>query len=88
MFMYNYVLSASLKHDSLPVVAQKTVPTKRASLDGVTRYARALSRAYPEQRDLISDIAKAAKFASNRTTTKRLFDQLVDLERYLISTRY
>lgn len=84
--MYNYVLSAKLSMTSLPDIAQKTIPTKRASLDGVTRYARALSRAYPEQSGLIGDIAKAANFASNRTTTKHLFDQLVDLERYLLST--
>ncbi len=83
--MYNYILDRQVT-SVLPKVAAKSVPSKRASMAGVSRYAGELRKAYPEQSVLIDDIAKAAKFADNRVTTKSLFNQLVDLERYLITT--
>lgn len=86
--MYSYVLRDQVSMGALPKVALQTIPTKRASLDGVNRYARALTRSYPEQKELIQDIANAATSVHDRSTTKNLFEQLVDLERYLISTLY
>lgn len=83
--MYSYVLTER-DVKTVPQIATKTVPTKRASLAGVRRYAKALTRVYPEQAGLIDDIAAAANSAHNRTVTKNLYSQLLDLERYLVTT--
>lgn len=84
--MYNYVLASRTDMSSLPVVANRSTPSRRTSLAAISRYAKALGRAYPDHRGLIIDIELAAKLAADRKATKQLFFQLVDLERYLLAT--
>ena len=84
--MYKYVLSFGADMSSLPVVANHSTPSRRASLAAISRYAKALGLAYPDYRGLIADIELAAKLASDKKATKQLFFQLVDLERYLLAT--
>lgn len=77
----------------LPQLANShALGSRKASIATLTSYANSLIYVYPEQYDLINDIVNAGlgfslSFNNDRSIAE-LQDQLIDLERYLIETKY
>ena len=72
----------------LPELAFRTVILNNPySARSMQRYARSLAQEYPEQSNLITDIAKAAHGLKAPKDRVGLRQQLVDLEYYLQFSR-
>lgn len=78
---------------SLPAMAAShALNSRTATIATLTSYANSLIYKYPEQYHLINDIVTAGlsmKISlSGENSIEQLQDQLIDLERYLVETKY
>jgi hypothetical protein len=72
----------------LPNLAFRTaILTNPNTARSVQDYADSLASEYPEQQDLIIDIADAARVLKTQKDRATIRKQLVDLERYLETSR-
>ena len=66
--------------------------SRKPTIATLTSYANSLLFAYPEQYDLVNDMVNAGLGLNlglyNDKSIAELQDQLIDLERYLIETKY
>lgn len=75
-----------------PLAARHTLEQRKPTIATLTSYANSLIFEYPEEYDLINDFVAAGLGLNldlyNDRSLKELQDQLIDLERYLLDTKY
>lgn len=86
-------VASGRNNKSLPSLATKhALSTRKPTIATLTSYANSLIFEYPEQYDLINDFVNAGLGFDhniyNDNSIAELQDQLIDLELYLIDTKY
>lgn len=93
--MFNAFSAVDLGRRSLTLPAlavSHDLGNRKATIATLTSYANSLIFEYPEEYDLINDFVAAGMGINlnlyNDRSLKELQDQLIDLERYLVDTKY